>query len=131
VSGARKALVALLLTGTLVSTAPQLAQAHTPGIRWRWKTTRYEQVAPTKTRVLFWIFATSFRSGYARMRCKVHPTVRVQDAVTGTNSWYTATWNIRWRLRPGATQRHGWWLAVEHPAGTANGWGVKGVSCHA
>ena len=121
----------LMLAGAIATAAPQLAQAHTPGIRWRWKTTRYEQVAPTKTRVLFWLIAANGRSGYATMKCKVHPTVRVQDPATGVNTSYTSTWRIRWRLRPEATQKHGWWLAVEHPDGTATGWGVKGVSCHA
>ncbi len=126
----RRALATLTLAGAIATAAPQPAQAHAPGIRWRWKTTRYEQVAPTKTRVLFWLIAANDRSGYATMKCRVHPNVRVQDA-TGVNTWYTSTWRIRWRLRPEATQKHGWWLAVEHPEGTANGWAIKGVSCHA
>jgi hypothetical protein len=127
----KRTLTALLLPGSLAAAAALPAGAHTPGIRYRWRTPRYEQVATTKTRVLFFIKASSFRSSFATMRCKVKPTVRVEDPTTGQNTWYTATWNVRWRVRPERTSSHGWWLGVEHPEGTANSWAMEKVGCHA
>jgi hypothetical protein len=126
---ARKAAAAVMLTGLLVSTAP-VAQAHTPGIRWRSRAVRFEQVAETKSRVLVAIAASSRRTDFEVMRCKVKPAVRVQDPATGLNTWYQATWTVRWRVRPLRTSSHAWWLGVEHPAGTANGWRLDSMVCH-
>jgi hypothetical protein len=130
VSIVRKVVAALALTGLLVSTAP-VAQAHTPGIRWRARALRFEQVAETKSRVLVAIAASSRRTNFVVLKCKVRPAVRVQDPATGLNTWYQATWRVRWRVRPLRTSSHAWWLGIEHPPGTANGWRLDSMTCHA
>lgn len=125
----RNALITLSLVG-LMSSAVGVAQAHTPRISWRARATRYEQVAPTKTRVLVVMVANSFRDDPARMRCKMRPSVRVEDAA-GTNAWHQARWTVRWRVPADRRSAHAWWLGVDHPEGTANGWKLGDVVCHA
>jgi hypothetical protein len=126
---ARRALAALAVAG-LVGTTAGVAQAHTPGISWRARAVRYEQVATTKTRVLVGLVATSFRDNPARMRCKMRPSVRVEDAA-GNNAWFQAKWTVRWKVPANRRSAHAWWLGVDHPEGTANGWKLGDAVCHA
>jgi hypothetical protein len=126
---ARRTLVAVAVAG-LVATTVGIAGAHTPGIDWRARAFRFQQVAPTKTRVLVGMSAESDRSAPARMRCKMRPSVRVEDAA-GVNSWHQARWTVRWKVPAGRRSAHAWWLGVEHPEGTANGWRLGDVVCHA
>jgi hypothetical protein len=106
------------------------ASAHSPLVDWRWRALRYSQVADTKTRVLWWLWATSHRADYVKLRCQVKPQVRVEDPTTGVNTWHTGRWSVWLRLRPGRSSNHGWWLGVDHPAGTATGWRAS-ANCHA
>jgi hypothetical protein len=105
------------------------AGAHSPDVDWRWRAIRYSQVSETRTRVLWWLTATSHRPDYVKIRCRVKPQVRVEDAA-GVNTWHSGSWSVWLRLRPGRTSSHGWWLAVDHPTGTATGWRAS-ANCHA
>jgi hypothetical protein len=119
-----------LVLGVVIAVGLVLpAGAHSPDVDWRWRAIRYSQVSETRTRVLWWLTATNHRSGYVKIRCRVKPQVRVEDAA-GVNTWHQGRWSVWLRLRPGRTSSHGWWLAVDHPAGTATGWRAS-ANCHA